>query len=177
MSILSGWIKTAKYKLTADGYKKQSLDTSSETVYMNDGNTAETNLGAIQGITDSLTATNSNVALSANAGKNLQDQITTVNSNLTNLDSKLDGKSSGLFVFPVTSYVSGSDKNNTIIATFSPYMMKKYNITCTGVDIIGAGGKWITSQETRANGLEILCRDVADFGGHYARCTFKFSAK
>lgn len=90
MSILSGWKKAKKYIKTADGYKKQSLDTSSETVYMNDGNTAEQSLGAIQGITDSLTATSSNVALSAAGGKSLQDQITTVNNNLSNKADKTE---------------------------------------------------------------------------------------
>ena len=70
----------------ADGnYKLQSEWTSASTVEMADGNTAETNLGAIQGITDSLTATSSNIALSAKAGNNLQGQIDTVNSNLDDL--------------------------------------------------------------------------------------------
>lgn len=84
MSILSGWLKTRAYRKTTDGYKKESRDTSSETVFMNDGNTAETNLGDIKGITDSLTATSSNVALSAKGGNNLQGQIDTLNSNLNN---------------------------------------------------------------------------------------------
>lgn len=44
-----------------------------------------TNVGAISGITDSLTATSSNVALSANGGNNLQGQINTLNSNLNAL--------------------------------------------------------------------------------------------
>lgn len=82
MSILSGFIKTRKYRKTSSGYKWQSEDTSSQTVFMDDGNTAETNLGAIKGITDSTTATNSNVALSAAGGNNLQVQIDTINSNL-----------------------------------------------------------------------------------------------
>ena len=83
MSILSGFLKTKKHRKMADGnYKLQSEWTSASTVEMADGNTAETNLGAIQGITDSLTATSSNIALSAKAGNNLQGQIDTVNSNL-----------------------------------------------------------------------------------------------
>ena len=83
MSILSGFLKTKKHRKMADGnYKLQSEWTSASTVEMADGNTAETNLGAIQGITDSLTATSSNIALSAKAGNNLQGQINTVNSNL-----------------------------------------------------------------------------------------------
>ena len=83
MSILSGFLKTKKHRKMADGnYKLQSEWTSASTVEMADGNTAETNLGAIQGITDSLTATSSNIALSAKAGNNLQGQIDDVNSNL-----------------------------------------------------------------------------------------------
>lgn len=82
MSILSGFFKTKKYRKTSTGYKLQSEWTSGSTVEMADGNTAETNLGAIKGITSSLTATNANVALSASAGKSLQDQITEINSNL-----------------------------------------------------------------------------------------------
>ena len=82
MSILSGFFKTKKYRKTPNGYKLQSLWTSSETVEMGDGNTVETNLGAIQGITSSLATENDNYALSATAGKNLQDQITTVNTDL-----------------------------------------------------------------------------------------------
>ena len=84
MSILSGFFKTKKYRKTPNGYKLQSLWTSSETVEMGDGNTVETNLGAIQGITSSLATENDNYALSATAGKNLQDQITTVNTDLAN---------------------------------------------------------------------------------------------
>lgn len=53
-------------------------------VTMGDGNTAEVNLGAIQGITSSLASTGDNYALSASAGKNLQDQITTLNTKLSN---------------------------------------------------------------------------------------------
>lgn len=85
MSILSGFFKTKKYRKTDTGYQLQSEWTSASTVEMADGNTAETNLGAIQGITDSLTATSSNVALSAKAGSNLQGQIDDVNSNLSNV--------------------------------------------------------------------------------------------
>ena len=42
----------------------------------------ESNVGDISGITDSLTATSSNIALSAAGGNNLQGQIDTLNSNL-----------------------------------------------------------------------------------------------
>ncbi len=82
MSILSGFFKTKKYRKTDTGYKLQSEWTSASTVEMADGNTAETNLGAIKGITSSLATENDNYALSASAGKNLQDQVTTLNTDL-----------------------------------------------------------------------------------------------
>lgn len=79
MSILSGYGKFKRYVLTDSGYKLCSQWTSSNTVHFDDGNTAQTKVGAINGITDSLTATNSNIALSAAAGKSLQDQVTQIN--------------------------------------------------------------------------------------------------
>ena len=82
MSILSGYGKFKRYVLTDSGYKLCSQWTSSNTVHFDDGNTAQTKVGAINGITDSLTATNSNIALSAKAGKSLQDQVTSLNTGL-----------------------------------------------------------------------------------------------
>ena len=83
MSILSGFFKTKKLRRMADGnYKLQSEWTSSETVEMADGNTAEENLGSIKGITSSLASTDSGYALAADAGKNLQDKVNELNSNL-----------------------------------------------------------------------------------------------
>lgn len=79
MSILSGYGKFKRYVLTDSGYKLCSQWTSSNTVHFDDGNTAQSKVGAINGITDSLTATNSNIALSAAAGKSLQDQVTQLN--------------------------------------------------------------------------------------------------
>lgn len=52
-------------------WQKISFWTKASDVEFNDGNTAETKVGAINGITDSLSATNSNVALSAKAGASL----------------------------------------------------------------------------------------------------------
>ena len=45
-------------------------------VEFNDGNNAETKVGAISGITDSLTSTSSNIVASAKAIKTLNDKIT-----------------------------------------------------------------------------------------------------
>lgn len=82
MSILDGFFKTKKYRKTDSGYKIQSEWTSSQTVYMDDGNTLQTNLGSIKGITSSLASTATNYALSASSGKNLQDQVTALNSKI-----------------------------------------------------------------------------------------------
>lgn len=82
MSILSGYGKFKRYILTDSGYKLCSQWTSSNTVHFDDGNTAQSKVGAINGITDSLTSTNSNIALSAAAGKNLQAQVTQLNTGL-----------------------------------------------------------------------------------------------
>ena len=87
MSILSGYTRYKRHILTSGGYKLCSQWTSSNSVVMGDGtddtNTLETNLGSIKGITDSLTATSSNIALSASAGNNLQTQVDTLNSNFS----------------------------------------------------------------------------------------------
>lgn len=90
MSILSGFFKTKKYRKTDSGYKLQSEWTSSETVEMSDGNTLETNLGSIKGITSSLASPSNNYALSASAGKSLQDQVT----NKVNLSDIIDNLTS-----------------------------------------------------------------------------------
>ena len=88
MSILSGIKKVIPYFKNADGnYEQLSYKTSSQTVDFDDGKTAETKLGAINGITKSLNSTSDSVAISASAGKSLQDQITALNSNIV---SKLD---------------------------------------------------------------------------------------
>lgn len=82
MSILSGYGKFKRYVLTDSGYKLCSQWTSSNTVHFDDDKTAQTKLGAIDGITDSLTATSSNVALSSKAGNNLQSQINKLNTGI-----------------------------------------------------------------------------------------------
>lgn len=91
MSILSGFFKTIKYRMTNEGYKWQSEKTSSQTVVMGDGtdntDTAEKRFGAINGITSSLNTNNDNYALSAAGGYNLQSQVTELN---TNLNKKQD---------------------------------------------------------------------------------------
>lgn len=87
MSVLSGYQKVNRYIKQSSGYKKLSQWTSSNSVQMDDGKTLQANLGNIKGITSSLATTNANYALSASAGKSLQDQITTLNNGLGSLSS------------------------------------------------------------------------------------------
>ena len=108
MSILSGYGKYKRYILTSEGYKLCSQWTSSNTVEMGDGNTAETNLGSIKGITDSLTATSSNIALSASAGNNLQTQVDTLNSNLIVPDYKSAVTIQNNYICASNGYVIGT---------------------------------------------------------------------
>lgn len=113
MSILSGYGKFKRYLLTNEGYKLCSQWTSSNTVHFDDNKTAQTKLGAIDGITDSLTATSSNVALSAKAGKSLQDQVTELNTGLGNGVFKVQflsvANNAGLQYF-LSHYVEGGYK-------------------------------------------------------------------
>lgn len=91
MSIASGFTKMKNYILTSSGYKLLSRWTSSQTVHMGDGtddtDTVEYRFGAMKGVTSSLATDNDEFALSASAGKNLQDQCTQLNQNLTNVNN------------------------------------------------------------------------------------------
>lgn len=88
MSIASGFTKMKNYILTSSGYKLLSRWTSSQTVHMGDGtddtDTVEYRFGAMKGVTSSLATDNDEFALSASAGKNLQDQCTQLNQSLAN---------------------------------------------------------------------------------------------
>lgn len=79
MSILPGFLKTIKYRVTDEGHKWQSEKTSSQSVVMGDGtdntDTVEKRFGKMKGITSSLASTSDEYALSAKAGKNLQDNL------------------------------------------------------------------------------------------------------
>ena len=125
MSILSGFKRFKDYFLTDSGYVLSSRWTKSDAVVMGDGtddtNTLEKNLGSINGITDSLTATSSNVALSAAAGKNLQDQLTSVNSDLDNIGKTIERED--LAALQAGEWISSFglilDSNATYICTLS----------------------------------------------------------
>lgn len=96
MSVLSGYQKVNRYIKQSSGYKKLSQWTSSNSVQMDDGKTLQANLGNIKGITSSLATTNANYALSASAGKSLQDQITTLNNGLSTITNKINDANTGL---------------------------------------------------------------------------------
>ncbi len=63
-------------------WQRISIWTKSSDVEFDDGKTAETKVGAINGITDSLTADNPNIALSSKAGTNLQNQLNQLNTGI-----------------------------------------------------------------------------------------------
>lgn len=100
----------------------------------------------------------------------MEECISTLNSSLTYTSTKN-------FIFPVCSYEYSGTRINSIVATFPPYLMRNYTISCNSVNIIGAGTKSITSQNTWANGIEICCNDLADYKGYMARCSFTFTKK
>lgn len=87
MSILSGFFKTIKYRMTDQGYKWQSEKTSSQTVVMGDGtdntDTAEKRFGAIKGLTSSTSVTDTGYALDATIGKKHEDSIAALNQSLS----------------------------------------------------------------------------------------------
>ena len=117
MSVLSGYDKYKRYLKTSSGYKLISQWTNSNTVEFDDGKTAQTKLGAIDGITDSLASTSSNVALSAAAGKSLQDQCTALNGNLnskSNIGHTHDDRYQKLLVREKQSFsITVSPQGNT----------------------------------------------------------------
>lgn len=69
-------------------WQRISFWTKACDVEFDDGKTAEEKLGKINGITDSLTSTNSNIALSAAAGKNLQGQVIQLTNTVNNLGTQ-----------------------------------------------------------------------------------------
>lgn len=140
MSIASGFTKMKNYILTSSGYKLLSRWTSSQTVHMGDGtddtDTVEYRFGAMKGITSSLATDNDEFALSASAGKNLQDQCTQLNRSLTNLN---DSKKTYLrLVLPnlaadaktVCDYIN----KNYLLGQLSPAYTVEFDIIAANVD-------------------------------------------
>lgn len=102
-------------KLNDGTYQLISHWTSSNTVHFEDGNTAQSKLGAINGITDSLTSDSSNVALSAVGGKNLQTQISELNSILNK--TKIESSFTNLHFYKCEDTIKpvGVSYNKTIV--------------------------------------------------------------
>ena len=119
MSILSGFFKTIKYRMTDQGYKWQSEKTSSQTVVMGDGtdntDTAEKRFGAIKGLTSSTSVTDTGYALDATIGKKHEDSIAALNQSL------------------VVKQESLTSRNGTSVPGFEPYAKRQNNdIKLTG---------------------------------------------
>ncbi|MCM1189321.1 MAG: hypothetical protein NC541_08495 [bacterium] len=127
MSVLTGYGKYKRYTLTDDGYKLCSQWTNSNTIEFDDGKTAQIKLGAINGITSSLVSTSKNIALSAAAGKDLQDQVTELNTSLETLgESVADGKTS------IASAITAKGVNTNSNANFSTMAENIANIKTGG---------------------------------------------
>ena len=128
MSILSGFFKTIKYRMTDQGYKWQSEKTSSQTVVMGDGtdntDTAEKRFGAIKGLTSSTSVTDTGYALDATIGKKHEDSIAALNQSLSDVNSNLSKIQSG-----VTTTVGASGSAN--IKLNVPYSNTNYTVIAT----------------------------------------------
>lgn len=179
MSIASGFTKMKNYILTSSGYKLLSRWTSSQTVHMGDGtddtDTVEYRFGAMKGVTSSLATDNDEFALSASAGKNLQDQCTQLNQSLTNLKNPAKG-TKGILVnggsplsrdFLLVYTLKTTNKANTG-ASFSINGIKVADLTTrTPNNIIEISGC------VRAFKGDIVSTNVSTTGGYadvYAYC-------
>ena len=111
-------------------WQRISFWTKAEDVEFNDGSTAEIKIGTINGVTDSLTSTASNVAASAAAVKALNDKVTAISSNLKHL--------------PELEVVEGT----VPIGTNMVDVGKQIVAVCTGIadgGIPGGGSVYITT--------------------------------
>lgn len=148
MSIASGFTKMKNYILTSSGYKLLSRWTSSQTVHMGDGtddtDTVEYRFGTMKGITSSLATDNDEYALSASAGKNLQDQCTQLNQSLNNcLKSVSDGKSTVASAITAQGVSTAADAEFATMAT---------NIASAGNARYNSGySKGVTDADNRVN--------------------------
>ena len=143
MSIASGFTKMKNYILTSSGYKLLSRWTSSQTVHMGDGtddtDTVEYRFGAMKGVTSSLATDNDEFALSASAGKNLQDQCTQLNQSLTNVNN-----SKKTYLRLVLPNIAADAK------TVCDYINKNYLLgqlspaTTVDFDVVASNADWFT---------------------------------
>ena len=128
--------KTASLGLTAGN--NVTLGTSGSTVTVN---------SAQRNVTSSLTSTSDTTGLSASAGKNLQDQITTLNSNLSDYNILhpiyFNSFGSSSLSFPYTNrcivifaYQQGNDGANGYKPCFF-FVRNDYNFSYSAIDKIG----------------------------------------
>ncbi len=169
MSILSGYGKYKRYILTDEGYKLCSHWTSSNTVEFDDGNTAETKVGSINGISDSLTANNSNVALSTAGGFNLQSQIDELN---TNLNLKLNSDK----IFTVTGYLNNTSASNTFSLgkTYgtAPYLLSAQIQLSSGVWSDMRKNDNITRIDNNASQVNVIKNTASALANYMVRFVF-----
>lgn len=107
-------------------WQRISFWTKASDVEFNDGKNAETKFGAINGVTDSLTSTASNIAASAKAVKTLNDKVTQLSSNLephvksypvgvdsnsATIETNIQGLVIGKNTFPVITTIGGATAN------------------------------------------------------------------
>lgn len=159
MSIASGFTKMKNYILTSSGYKLLSRWTSSQTVHMGDGtddtDTVEYRFGAMKGVTSSLATDNDEFALSASAGKNLQDQCTQLNQSLTNLKNPAKG-TKGVQV------ISGSPITKDFLLVYTLKTTKEAN---TGASFSINGIKVADLTTRTPNNIIEICGCVRAFKG------------
>lgn len=135
-------------------WKRLSFWTKSEDVEMGDGNSAETNLGAIKGITSSLSSTSANYALSASAGKSLQDSVNTLNTNLSKIGncyvSTTENTSIGNGTTPsIGAGVTISENGNYLLIADAAFSPNSYGYRAIYIgkdaDVTGFGGNYYQS--------------------------------
>ena len=93
-------------------WQRISFWSKASDVEFDDGSNAETKLGAINGVTDSLTSTASNIAASAAAVKALNDKITELNSNIDTYPDTLLAMSGYSADINVTSFSLQNPNSN-----------------------------------------------------------------
>ena len=104
-------------------WQKISFWTKSSDVEFDDGKNAETKVGAIDGITDSLVSTSSNIAASAKA-------VSTINNDLGGCSFEQEGED---------FYIVGADAvrkklgNNTLIGRISKNSSNSITFNCTSI--------------------------------------------
>lgn len=171
MSIASGFTKMKNYILTSSGYKLLSRWTSSQTVHMGDGtddtDTVEYRFGAMKGVTSSLATDNDEFALSASAGKNLQDQCTQLNQSLANLKNPAKG-TKGILVNGGTPLTKDYLLVYTLQSTNTAY--SGASISINGINVAQLSSQSANCKQTIVGSVrtfkgDIISITISNFGG------------